>query len=319
MSINHWMTPEREARAEADELRRALAAAEATNTHLRKRADEAERKVRHYDHRAAAVEVDADRKVRNTHAHLDGMLAELLRRGVATDLVPDSWRTLRPEDVAEAEMRAGWPENVALTQRCRELEEAVLVAQRGENKAHRRRIGAERSRDQWIAIAIGLGYDMRGNSGGDLVEATSPELMAEILTERSRDRVQERAELDALPVRKDPEEEVATWRNRANGLARLVRRIPRLPAKSTKLSTPELSALVWAIRPAQTDYWVTAGDAPKLPPKAISEACRVEVERAVDHYASHAEIIGKRFDADGFRARALARLGLETESTGDAA
>ncbi|ONH62308.1 hypothetical protein CcI49_02720 [Frankia sp. CcI49] len=309
------MSPEQEARAEADSLRSKLAATEAENTRLRQRLDLAEQKVDSYRHRAAAAQVDAERKERNAGAQLDRVLAELLRRGVATDLVPDSWRSLRPGDTAEAEMRAGWPGEVALTGRCRELEEAVLAAERHANEAHRRRIEADWSRDQWIAIAIGLGHQMGSGKGADLMEKVSPEL----LTERSRDRAAERAALDAQPERKDQEEDVTTWRNRAVGLARLVRQIPRLPAKPAKLSAKELSALVWAIRPAQADYWATAGEAPKLPPALISEACQVEVERAVDHYASHAEVIGKRFDANGFRTRALASLGVEVESTGDAA
>ncbi len=280
---------------------------------------EAERAKERAANDRVTADLAADRKIREAYAHLDRVLSELIRRGIATDLVPDSWRTLHADRVAEAEMRAGWPENVALAQRVRELEEALAGAQRREHEAHERRVGTERSRDEWIAIAIGLGYEFGYDPRGSaLIESVSPEL----LTERSLARGAERAALEeaSKDLRPDPEESVATWRNRAVGLGSLVRRLTRLPVRPTKVSSGELASLVWAVRPSQVDYWVTRGETAALPAAVVEEACRLEVEQAVDLHRSHAEIIYKTFDADGFRTRALAHLGIEPEATaGDAA
>jgi hypothetical protein len=228
-------------------------------------------------------------------AHLDRVLTELLRRGVATDLVPDWWPDLAPHAAAEAGMRTGWPPETALVQRIRELEDALHLSQLREDEAHLRRLDAERSRDEWASAAKAAEPDQ--NVRRALVD---PEIAPAY--DRAGDDARRR-------LRDEADRELSQWRDRATALARLARSLPRLPVKPARLHPGVLAALVWAVRPAQADPEVTHGEAAALPDAVVSEACRLLVESEVERYRRHAEIVGGRFDEAKFRAGAETWLG----------
>jgi hypothetical protein len=234
--------------------------------------------------RAAHAQVDADRKVRHSSGHLDRVFGELLRRGVATDLVPQWWRGEK-RLAADAHLRAGWPEHVALADRARELEELLRASQAREDDAHERRHGAEYSRDYWAATARRLGYQPRPGdpTAGAGEEAGDPRIAAEA---RLRRRLRE------------AESEAAAWALRAEALAELVRMLPRLPVAPKKLRPAVRGVLgFWAIRPSY-------GHPVALPPEVVGEVCRLAVEDEVEHLRA----TGATFDAARFRAGALAVL-----------
>lgn len=239
----------------------------------------------------AAAQADADRKIREAHGHLNRVLGELLRRGVAVDLVPDWWRTAAPELVADAEMRAGWSERDAAAARIRDLEEALHAAEEQAADERRRRRSAEHSARSWQEIAASVPDGCRH------LHVSAEQKVAGAARERQAWEV--RAERHG--------EEARRWRHeRAEPLAAFVRRVPRLPEPVSKIPYGEVFALAWAVAPAQ-------GLPVALPAATVSEICRRAVAQWADDLRFQQRVPGQnlvpaRLDVDEAEARTLARL-----------
>lgn len=241
---------------EIRQLRAELAREKTRGDQLATQIEKAERDVDRYRGYWGAAQVDADRRNLEMRRHLDDVLAELVRRGVATDLVPSWWRSPDPGSSAEAEMRAGWPENVALAQRCRELVEAVRAAEEETERQVRMRRDADRSRDGWREAAIAHGYSPPKGPDWSDPEVRARENAEMEVRELAR-RKAERRERKAIALREHAEH-----------LAEFVRRLTRLPVAVKKLPIDELYALAEAIAPARRGHAPCA-----LPDAVVAEVC----------------------------------------------
>jgi hypothetical protein len=265
---------------------------EAARDQCEKLREKAERDVHRYRGQAGAAQVDADRTVRRELAHLSRVCAELVRRGVATDLVPDWWKSSDPE-LADAQMRAGWPDDVALADRCRQLEQEMTAAGRREDAAYRRMREAEKSRDDWIDVAVNAGAVM----GWTWRFAPLPS--------RQGRRDLDTAVAEFREATERLESEVRRVERGKEQLAAYVRRLTRLPVTVKKLLAQgglrQLYALADAIAP-------TNGPC-ALPATVVSEICLTAAEHTLADHVSHAQRIGKRIDVERTREHVLANYG----------
>jgi murein L,D-transpeptidase YcbB/YkuD len=214
--------------------------------------------------RIAAAQVDAERQIQRARAEMDDVYLELLRRGVAVDLVPEHRRDL----VDDAAQRTLWSEQTAQQARIAELQERLRLAGLREDDAHSRRVAAEQSRDQWAAIARGAGV-----TSGDAYRLADPAVRDEV----RRDEVRRwRAQADRWQTA------AGRWRDLAEGLARVVRLMSRLPVRPAHLHPDAVHSLAWALDPRGTQ------PAPVLPVEVVADIRR----RAVDTVADTLRLTG---------------------------
>lgn len=187
--------------------------------------------------------VDADRQVTQATDRLRRICAELVRRDVATDLVP-SWITRDIEPVAT--VRADWPDDLAATARLRELEELLRVSQRREADAIDRLRDAEDARDTWHDLA------RKALAGREPIIAES---MVVDTARRQRNEADRRLRLE--------KDDALAARNRATILADFIATLPKLPVPPAKLHPDHLMALAAALDPSRRKS--------ALPPEVVSE------------------------------------------------
>lgn len=195
---------------------------------------------------------------------------------------------------AQAEMYAGWPEPAQLAARVRDLEEALAAAEERAQDADRRRQSAERTAETWRQIARDAGV----TAACQHLHVT-PERRVEsyqLDAQRSQERA-ERAEDKAL-----------RWRNDAEKVAAVLRRLTRLPVPLATLPADEVYALAWALAPIQ-------GLPVALPAETVSEICR----RAVELHIRMQRLAGgmPRVGVEEYRAQALTRYGIPAEPVAD--
>ena len=151
------------------------------------------------------------------------------------------------------------------------LEADVKAARAAEQSERDRREAAEASRDQWIAIAQRQGVVLGKTQGlGDPQLAIDAAYAAE---SRTRRRLEEHV---SLVLRRDQTIE---------GLVRLVRMLPKLPAPPKKLHPDVAMAVRWALSD-RTAIAITAAPQVALPASVLAELDAVAEEwEAVRRYS----------------------------------
>ncbi len=198
--------------------------------------------------------------------------------------------TAESSQTADAEMRANWPEQVALTARIRDLEHALERAEQRAADAHDRRHAAEHAAETWQQIARDAGITAACQH---LHVAPERRAEAERHAEETWRARAGRHELDALRWRHD----------RAEPLAALVRRLTRLPVPVRELPADELRALVWAVAPAQ-------GRPVALPADVVSEVCQRDVQLVLDMATCAGGMLPAGVTPEAWIVGALARHGV---------
>lgn len=200
---------------------------------------------------------------------------------------------LAPAD-RQAEMYADWPTHIQLAARVRDLEEALAAAEERAQDERRRRESAERTAETWRQIARDAGV----TAACQHLHVT-PDRRVEsyqLAAQRSHEQA-ERAEARAL-----------RWRNDAEKVGAVLRRLTRLPVPLSTLPADEVYALAWALAPIR-------GEKVALPAETVSEICR----RAVEMHLRIEQLAGgePRVGVEAYRAQALTRYGIPAASETD--
>jgi hypothetical protein len=251
-----------------------------------------------------------DRELRERLGELDRVYTELIRRRQATDLVPDRWLAEHPALAAEADMHAGWPAEVAMAERCRALETVADEARADARHQTARRHTAENARDTWQAIAEALEPDRRARY--ELIRA---QLAASGAHDRDAEHANEKAAIQARADRAvhDAGQTARLWRDRAEGLTRFARILPRLPTSPGTVDHRQIEALAWALAPRRA-LDLDGADAARVPADVVAAVCLRAVEISI---ASASVAAGWDVERAGqYRQLALSALGVDAPSAG---